>query len=220
MTFKVSTTAFNFLDTVTVGATTVVSSSASNTWKVVANGVTYNTSNTDSTYVAAVEHTVTGDANSSGEQIRAQVKLTGKFTSSTSSQLFDYTLRISAYAGGTTVRVQPLIVFSNDMFAAASKPTQITLSLPMQMSGTLSYTFGASSPVAGTANGSTDDVYLLQYDHGHLTPSGLPGYVVAKNGTSTSTGNQASGWYDVNNGTVGATVWMRDFWQRYPASLN
>ena len=221
MTFKVSTTAFNFLDTVTVGAATVVSSSASNTWKVVANGVTYNTSNPDSTYVAAVEHTVTGDANSAGEQIRAQVKLSGSFTAPGGAQIFNYMLRISAYAGGTTLTVRPVIVFSNDMFNAANKPTEITLSLPMEMSGALSYTFGGanSTTVTGTADGSTDDVYLLQYDHGHGTPGGLPGYVVARNGSSVAAGTQAPGWYDVNNGTVGATVWFRDLWQRFPAEF-
>ena len=224
MTFKVSTTAFNFLDTVTVGSTPVITPAAANTWQVVANGVTYTSSNTDGTYAATVEYPgVTPDANSAGENVRAQIKVSGKFTSAGAVQKFLYEMRIVAYSGGTSIAVRPVLTFSEDMFATANKPTAITLSLPLALGGgTRNYTYGANTGTStGTMVGAgTDDVYLLQYDHGHGTPSGLKGYTIVKNGTSTGAENyQAQGWADINDGSLGATVWVRDFWQRYPMEL-
>src|SRR5579863_1755290 len=219
MTFKVSTTAFDFLDTVTVGGTTVVSSSPSNKWSVSAGGVEYNTSNTDGTYSAVVEQpSITPDANSAGEPIRAQIKVTGKFTSAGSVQKLNYQMRLIAYANGTSVKCYPTITFSEDMFAF--KPTSIILSAPLAIGNALSYTFGTQAGTSSASYTGSDDVYLLQYDHGHGTPPGLPGYAIVKNGTDLGADNhQAPGWLDINDGSNGATVWVRDFWQQYPGEL-
>jgi len=115
MTFRVRRDYFNFLDTLQIRGATLVGSSRDNKWAVTAGGVEYNTTARDRTYSAIVEYpAVNQDENSSGEAIRAQIRLSGRFTSATGKQALHYQFRISAYAKGSSIVMYPTITFSED----------------------------------------------------------------------------------------------------------
>jgi hypothetical protein len=196
---RISRTRFTFLDSVTAGSTTFAAPNAGK-FSVVANGVEYSSSNADRTYRAVVEQT---------GPIRAQVKVSGAFVSTTGDSRLKYEMRLIFYAGSTSVKVYPTIIFSEDMFAF--KPSRIVLSAPLQLGSNLSYTIGNDgSPVTGTLGGG-DTVYLHQYDH--------DGDSIVRNGSAVASGNRTDGWMDASDGSNGVSVWMRDMWQQYPLQL-
>jgi hypothetical protein len=214
MIFRVRKDYFTLLDTVQVHGATLVSSSRDNKWAVTAGSVEYNTTARDGTYSAIVEYpAVKQDDNSSGEPIRAQIRLSGRFTSGAGKQALHYQFRLSAYAKGTSIVMYPTITFSEDCFAF--KPTNIVLSLGAQLKDSLTYAFGTSSGSKSSSYLPTDDLVLVQHDHGN----GEDGYTINKNGAGLESGTQAPGWIDINDGSGGITAWVRDFWQNYPMAL-
>src|SRR5579863_7162869 len=214
MTVKVRKDYFNFLDTVQVGNATVVGSAAGSKWTVTAGGVEYNSVNTDESYRATVEYPQPRPSvNAAGEAIRAQVKLTGRFTSHNGPQKLQYQFRLVTYANSTDITLYPTITFSEDCFAF--RPTNIALSLQTQLNDSLTYTFGTGSGANTGSYTSSDDLLLTQFDHGN----GVNGYAITKNGAVLEAGKQALGWLDINDGSKGVTAWVQDFWQNYPLGL-
>ncbi len=214
MTFRVRKDYFNFLDTVEVRGTPLVGSSRDNKWAVTAGGVAYDTTARDKTYSAIVEYpAVSQDENSSGEPVRAQIRLSGRFTSASGQQALQYQVRLSAYAKGTSIVMYPTITFTEDCFAF--KPTSIVLTLGAQLKDSLTYSLGTPSGHKSAQYLPTDRILLVQHDHG----THEDGYTISKNGAGIESGTQAPGWIDINDGSSGITAWVRDFWQNYPMAL-
>ncbi len=195
-TFKIRKDYFNFLDTVIAGGTTVVSSGSGQKLAVVAGGTEYNSVTGDPSFSLSVEK--------SGP-LRAQIKASGKLTAPGGSQALSYTMRLYFWVGSSAVRTYTTIVWDQD--STTFKPSNLYLSLPLQLGDSLTFT----SPLGSGAMAPEDSAYHLQEDFNSA--------YLRKNGSTVAVGTQPLGWFDLSDGANGVTVFRKYMWQEYPGEL-
>ena len=88
---------------------------------------------------------------------------------------------------------------------------ELSCTVPLKTSGSLSYTFGAAGDpdTSGTLTGN-DAVRLLQLASTEYT---VGGRTLAGGRDDLS---RRLGWADVSDGTIGLATGLRYFWQLYP----
>ncbi len=200
LTFTIRHDSFSFLDSVTLGGVPLVAPSPAAGLSVVEGGSEYASTQADPSYSVVVEQR--------GPQ-RAQLRITGDLISREGERKCKYIIRLIAYAGSTSIKAYTTVVFDQDM--ETFKPSQITLTLPLQLSGGLLYTIGGEDGEIRGSLGAADSVNLLQNDHS--------AYSVTRNGSPVVSGRRSRGWLDLSDGTRGVTVWIRDLWQNHPLEL-
>jgi hypothetical protein len=208
ITAKIRRDKFTLLDSVVLNSNsaTIVSAGGASDFHVTAGGVTYSSANATA-YSATVEYP--GNAQSAGAAMRGQVHVKGTFSDGTNPKcLFD--VRLLFYAGSPVVKVQATYVLDQDAFVF--KPSDLSLSLPLNLGTPLTFTSGATS---FSLNGTTDYGYYVQSDYN--------AYAIYKNTSSQFSGTTKSAtdssWVDVSDGSNGMTVSLRDMWQNFPNEI-
>jgi len=236
-TFRIRSDYFNWFDSISIdgGATVVSSHPLVGGLSIVANGVTYTSAQVpgDGTvpYVVTVEEpTGNQTANESGENMRAQIKVTGALWSGINKK-YRFEIRMILMAGETRFKTLPTITFSEDMSNPANWPTDISLSMPTALGANMTATYGTlygtESTTQALAVTSSDNSSMVQYDHGNTynasyVAPGEPGWRLTKNGTTQTTGNQSDGWLDLTDTVstnAGIVLGMRENWQNYPMGV-
>jgi len=135
-----------------------------------------------------------------GGPLRARIELRGHYAS-----VFDYVVRIDAFADQTFVRV--FHTFEQHSPRAYTSVQQIGVEAPVTLTGTVTFS-------AGQENGQPFD--------GVVSPRGLT--LVQEDNETLHVGElrragRAAGWVDLRDATQGLAVAARFFWQEYPQSF-
>lgn len=195
--FRISKTAFNFLDQVTVGGSNIVASGSGQKLYVTEGGTEYNSLNADAPVVSIAR---------SGP-MRAEIVVSGQLESAGGvAQALRYKAWLHFYAGSPRVTTYLRIVFDKDMMAF--NPSDLAISLPLAL-GT-NYTFQTQNGTSAMT--TTDYAYLLQEDHGVAGT----GWYHRKNAGTVASGGQSNGACGMYDAVYGVVAWKRWAWQEYP----
>lgn len=136
-------------------------------------------------------------------RLRSTLALAGSFRTPTGERIFQFRLRASIYAGGSMVRLEPLILVDS-----AKDVLQRIRGLDLVLKPR-----GATRSVAiggdpGWKGSPASPVRLFQYDDRTYRLEGAKGK-----------GGKAPGWAELDDGKSVMAVALRDFWQQWPKSL-
>lgn len=195
--FSIDKTKFTFIDEAVLNGETIITPGGTQGLYVTdQNNITYKSSNVPGDYSVIVED--------SG-LMRAQIKATGWYVSSSGEKRFKYEVRFNAYAGEPIIKVYHTFIFSEDAFKYKLK--NIAIKTPLQLSGNNNFAIGGESGIV-TGKGNA---YLLQDDYNH--------YSIKSGSSIISSGSQSKGWMDLNDGSKGVAIQIRDMWQNYPLEI-
>jgi hypothetical protein len=143
---------------------------------------------------------------------------------------YEYTIRLYFTAGSAKVRCH--VTLKNNRivnYTVYSWPIEdLSLRSTLALTGTKSYAMlGQAAPVRGTVGANV--VKLYQDSNGTTewqTTGGtaiqgvtFQGYRMFDGTNQLEQNNQARGWMDLSNGTLGVAAGGREFWQQYPKAL-
>ncbi len=165
--------------------------------------------------------------------VRVVLCIMGRFQRSGQTALdpyYEYTVRMYFTAGSSKVRCH--VTLKNNAIVDYTVYTwpieDFSLRSTLALSGTKSYAMlGQGSPVRGTVGTNVVKVYQDSNGTDEWQTTGgetirgvtFRGYRIYDGTTQLETNNQARGWIDVNNGTLGVAAGVREFWQQYPKAL-
>lgn len=233
VTFKFRGDYFNGPAVVSMDGGSTLVNGTTGGFSVVAAGVTYTSASAGDGTVpftkTVLQPTGNQTANEAGENLKFRMKVTGALWAGAVKK-FRYVAYVTAGGGGTWLQVDHDLVFSEDMFAAANLPTDISFVLPSALGSSKTALYGIAYGTEGTTFShafTTADEYLSQYDDGDtFSPlyqaSSEPGFYIGENSSqlsALSTYHQADGWLDVSDASNGITMFMREFWHQYPVGL-
>ncbi len=143
---------------------------------------------------------------------------------------YAYTVRLYFYAGQATVRCH--VTLHNNWLGdyVYSWPIEeFGIRGTLSLAGAMSYAFlGQGVPVRGSVGGEVVKLYQDSNgtDQWQQSSSGqsiggvtFRGYKVYEGAGQLEQSDQARGWLDITNGSLGCAVGVKDFWQQYPKAL-
>jgi len=137
--------------------------------------------------------------------VRACIRIGGKYVASNNiANNFRYIVRIYAYAGKGYLQLSHTIIDESSVTKEEVKIKGYNIRLNHKVSNPI-YKFGKENE--GYYENTTDGEYYLWQTKANEYTGNI------------GNGTQASGWMDVNNGSMGIISEVRYFWQNYPAGL-
>lgn len=156
--------------------------------------------------------------------LHATLKVTGEHRSPT-SKLFDYTIRIHAYAGKSYFRVvytyteRDLPVVTDSVIVSEIETTTVMTIGSGDYDVNIS---GDPSNHTGVITGGTFAKIYQAGDNFQSAPVGSDADTIdySISGVITATGGHSKGWVDTSNTACGVTVAIKNFWQLYPKAIS
>lgn len=176
-TFTVKKSNFNLFDTVTVGATPLVSTGNAGKIRMIGKDDTEYTSSNDSSSTATIEE---------NGPVRAVVKSTGSLKSSSGVRLMDYTVRLHFYKNKSSVKGAIELRHASKTNAYLTRDFKsVEAVVPVAIGATKTVAFGKDGASLTNSLPTSATAYLMQ----GFTPSRVPysGNVTANDGLMQST---------------------------------
>ncbi len=158
------------------------------------------------------------------------IKGTLQRSGQTAIPFYEYTVRLYFTTGSASIRCDATLKNTRitDHTVYIWPIEDMSLRSTLALTGTKSYAMlGQGTPVRGTVGANVVKVYQdsngtdeWQTTRGEAIPGvTFRGYKMYDGATVKDSGNQARGWMELNNGTLGVAAGVREFWQQYPKAM-
>ncbi len=135
--------------------------------------------------------------------VRGTLAVRGAFRDPSGARVFQFRLRVSHYAEGRRIRIEPLILLD-----AERGVLQTVCSLRLVLRSQQPALRGRIGGVPGWEGPANHAVRLLQVDDQNCRLEG-----------ATGKGDQAPGWAEITDSEGTMAVALREFWQQWPKSI-